>query len=71
MTTPDQLQTPTHARAERRGERGVALLMVLAALAVMIPFTTTFNLDAKVDWQGAVNTADKVKARNMQRGALR
>ncbi len=75
MTTPDQLQPPNEALAEapsaRRSERGVALLMVLAALAVMIPFTTTFNLDAKVDWQGSVNTADKVKARNMQRGALR
>lgn len=56
--------------SKRHSERGVALLMVLAALAVMIPFTATFNYDAKVDWQGSVNTADKVKARNMQRGAL-
>lgn len=59
------------ARPARGSERGVALLMVLAALAVMIPFTATFNYDAKVDWQGSVNTSDKIKARNMQRGALR
>lgn len=64
--TPGGARVPT----ARGGERGVALLMVLAALAIMIPFTATFNYDAKVDFQSSVNTADEVKARNMQRGAL-
>ena len=59
-------------RRKRKSEReqGVALLMVLAALAVMLPFTATFNYDAHVDWQSAVNSGDEVKARNLQRGAL-
>ena len=76
ITTRDTSDSPgsnpgVGGGARREGQRGVALLMVLAALAIMIPFTATFNYDAKVDFQSSVNTSDKVKARNMQRGALR
>jgi len=53
------------------GQRGVAVLMVLACLAVLMPFTASYNYQARVDWQSAVNLRDEVAARNLQRGALR
>ncbi len=53
------------------GDRGVAILMVLAALAILIPFTATFNRDARIDWQSSINASNEVKARNLERGALR
>ena len=45
--------------------------MVLACLAVLLPFTASFNYNARIDWQAAVNNADEVKARQIQKGALR
>ncbi len=68
---------PTHSGPRRRrarrqkGEQGIAILMVLACLAVLLPFTASFNYNARIDWQSAVNNADEVKARQIQRGALR
>lgn len=62
-----------HDRATRkpaRGQEGIAILMVLIALAVMLPFTATFNYKARVDWQSAVNHGDEVRARAVQRGAM-
>jgi hypothetical protein len=44
--------------------------MVLICLAVLLPFTATFNYNARVDWQSAVNHGDEVRARNIQRGAV-
>jgi len=45
--------------------------MVLACLAVLLPFIASFNYDARVEWQSSINNADEVKARNLERGALR
>jgi type II secretory pathway component PulK len=53
-----------------RRQQGVAVLLVLACLAVLAPFTMTFNYQARVDWQSAVNVRDEVTARNIQRGAM-
>ncbi len=68
------MTTPKHRRAaERRsprGQQGIAVLLVLACLAVLAPFTMSFNYQARVDWQSAVNVRDEVAARNIQRGAL-
>jgi type II secretory pathway component PulK len=61
------MKTP---RRKRSGEQGVAILMVLIALAILFPFTATFNFKARVDWQSAVNHGDEVKARAVQRGAM-
>ena len=58
-------------RAKAAAEQGVALLMVLICLAIIMPFTATFNMEARVDWQAAVNAGDEVKARNVHRGATR
>lgn len=54
----------------RSGEQGVAILMVLIALAILFPFTASFNFKSRVDWQSAVNHGDEVRARAVQRGAM-
>lgn len=69
MPRPTDMQS--RSRRPRRGEQGIAILMVLACLAVLLPFTASFNYNARIDWQSAVNNADEVKARQIQRGALR
>ena len=58
-------------RAKAAAEQGVALLMVLICLAIIMPFTASFNMEARVDWQSEVNAGDEVKARNVHRGATR
>lgn len=58
-------------RGKRLDQHGVAILMVLAALAVLLPFVANFNMNAHVEWQSSVNSADEVKARNLHRGATR
>jgi type II secretory pathway component PulK len=58
------------ARPPARGQQGVAVLMVLACLAILAPFIATFNYQARVDWQAAVNVRDEVTARQIQRGAM-
>ncbi|MCB9704256.1 MAG: general secretion pathway protein GspK [Myxococcales bacterium] len=57
--------------AKGQGQHGVAILMVVACLAILIPFTATFSLNSRVDFQSAINLRDEVVARNLQRGALR
>jgi len=57
-------------KPRRKGQEGVAILMVLIALAILLPFTATFNYKARVDWQSAVNHGDEVRARAIQRGAM-
>jgi len=62
----------THDSRHQAGrQRGVAILMVVACLAVLMPFTATFSYNSRVDFQSAVNLRDEVVARNLQRGALR
>ncbi len=48
----------------------MAILMVLVCLAVLLPFTASFNYKARVDWQSAVNQGDQIRARNINRGAI-
>jgi type II secretory pathway component PulK len=54
----------------RRGQEGIAILMVLISLAILFPFTASFNYKARVDWQAAINHGDEVRARSIQRGAM-
>jgi len=54
----------------KHDQQGVAILMVLICLAIMFPFTASFNYKARVDWQAAVNHGDDVRARAVQRGAV-
>lgn len=71
---------PTAPAAPRRGRRaarraqagspGVAVLIVVTCLAVLAPFTLSFNYQARVDYQSAINIRDEVAARNIQRGAM-
>lgn len=78
MTTlPDPTPSPAVRRSARRvpartvaGGRGIAVLLVLACLAILAPFTASFNYQARVDWQSAVNVRDEIAARNIQRGAM-
>ena len=63
MTTPIK-------KVRKKGQEGVAILMVLIALAILFPFTASFNYKARVDWQSAVNHGDEVRARAIQRGAM-
>lgn len=60
-------------RKARKGgrEHGIAILMVLACLAVLMPFTAAFSFTTRVDWQAAINLRDEVSARNLNRGGLR
>jgi len=46
------------------------VLLIVACLAILAPFTMSFNYQARVDWQSAVNVRDEVAARHIQRGAL-
>lgn len=62
--------TKPHKKARKKGQEGVAILMVLIALAILFPFTASFNYKARVDWQSAVNHGDEVRARAIQRGAM-
>lgn len=80
MTEPrDTPSTETAAAGERtparkRGagrEHGVAILMVLACLAVLMPFTAAFSYTTRVDWQAAINLRDEVATRNLARGGMR
>ncbi|NVB36718.1 general secretion pathway protein GspK [Pseudenhygromyxa sp. WMMC2535] len=57
-------------KPKARNQQGVAILLVLIALAILFPFTATFNYKARVDWQSAVNHGDEVRARAIQRGAM-
>lgn len=80
MTTPTPTPTPCRPdprqRSVRKGDRnvaggrGIAVLLVLACLAILAPFTASFNFQARVDWQSAVNVRDEVAARQLQRGAM-
>lgn len=58
-------------RPRARGEHGIAILMVIACLAVLLPFTAAFNYTTRVDWQAALNLRDEVAARNLHRGGMR
>lgn len=77
-STPSPATSPTTARRPARrvpartvaGGRGIAVLLVLACLAILAPFTASFNYQARVDWQSAVNVRDEIAARNIQRGAM-
>ncbi|MCA9708195.1 MAG: general secretion pathway protein GspK [Myxococcales bacterium] len=67
--SPSPAASPGRGRAHR-GQHGIAVLMVLACLAILAPFTATFNFQARVDWQSAINVRDEVTARQIQRGAM-
>jgi len=55
--------------AAAKGQHGVAILMVVACLAVLLPFTTSFSYNSRIDFQSAINQRDEVVARNLERGA--
>lgn len=52
-----------------KSQQGVAVLLVVLCLAIIAPFTASFNYQARVDWQSAINVRDEVAARQVQRGA--
>lgn len=75
MTDATPSQPPVRRKRARKRSRhdrqhGVAVLLVMACLAILAPFTATFNFQARVDWQSAVNVRDEIAARNIQRGAV-
>ncbi len=63
-------ERPVGAEAAK-GQHGVAILMVVACLAVLLPFTASFSYNSRVDFQSAINQRDEVVARNLERGAMR
>lgn len=75
MTAPRQAERPVRKTSPRRAragrEHGIALLMVLACLAVLLPFTAAFSYTTRVDWQAAINLRDEISARNLYRGGMR
>ena len=77
MTAPraTERHVPKASKARaRRGagkEHGIAILMVLACLAVLLPFTAAFSYTTRVDWQAAINLRDEISARNLYRGGMR
>jgi len=70
MTTPKSPQQLRKGDRNVAGGRGIAVLLVLACLAILAPFTASFNYQARVDWQSAVNVRDEIAARQLQRGAM-
>jgi len=75
-TPVDSLPQVVAARRRRegtaaiQGQHGIAVLLVVACLAILAPFTVSFNYQARVDWQSAVNVSDEVSARQIERGAM-
>jgi type II secretory pathway component PulK len=65
-----QTRAKAGRKPRRSNEQGIAILMVLIALAILFPFTASFNFKSRVDWQAAVNHGDEVRARAIQRGAM-
>lgn len=61
--------TPAGKRPDMKSQQGVAVLLVVLCLAIIAPFTASFNYQARVDWQSAINVRDEVAARQVQRGA--
>lgn len=57
-------------QADGRSQAGIALLLVIVCLAIIAPFTASFNLKARVDWKASINTRDEVAAKHAQRGAM-
>ncbi len=70
-SAPRRRRRPGAANRQRGREHGVAILMVLACLAVLMPFTAAFSYTTRVDWQSAINLRDEVAARNIGRGGMR
>jgi type II secretory pathway component PulK len=68
---PPASQPKPPTAVEGKGQHGIAILMVVACLAVLLPFTTSFSYNSRVDFQSAINARDEVVARNLQRGAMR
>ena len=72
MTEPKHDAGPDKApgrRPDMKSQQGVAVLLVVLCLAIIAPFTASFNYQARVDWQSAINVRDEVSARQVQRGA--
>ncbi len=68
--TAETEDTPEQVPAQAKGQMGIAVLMVLLCLAMLAPFTASFNYQSRVDWQSAINVRDEVAARQVQRGAM-
>lgn len=69
QTLPDS-ERPRAPSPRARSQGGIAVLIVLACLAIVAPFTAAFNYQARVDWQSSINVRDEVTARQIQRGAM-
>lgn len=69
-TEPEAVSKAPARRKQPPAQRGIAVLIVIACLAIIAPFTATFNYQARVDWQASINVRDEITARQMQRGAL-
>ncbi len=75
IASPGPQATPERAAARRRrprrkGERGVALIMVLAAIAIMIVMLAEFQDDAGAELASATATRDGVQAEYFARSAV-
>src|SRR5258708_11074191 len=75
IASPGPQATPERAAARRRrprrkGERGVALIMVLAAIAIMIVMLAEFQDDAGAELASATATRDGVQAEYFARRAV-
>ncbi|MCB9831975.1 MAG: hypothetical protein H6807_05820 [Planctomycetes bacterium] len=55
---------------ECRGDRGVALIVVLSVLAMLLVIATPFVLQAKKDYQSSLTTAEQRRARRIAESAL-
>ena len=65
-----QGQREAEPKPQVPGQMGIAVLMVLICLAMLAPFTASFNYQSRVDWQSAINVRDEIAARQVQRGAM-
>jgi general secretion pathway protein K len=54
----------------RKDERGVALIMVVVAIAILTVVATEFSFNARVDLQMATNSRDEVRAYYLARSGL-
>lgn len=69
---PGPAQRPTHrARMSRRGERGIALIMVLSMMVFLTAFIVEFAYQSRVDYLQAAHYRDKVKAHYLAQSGVR
>ncbi len=70
-TTPKPTVAPSSVASRRPGERGIALVMVLAMVVFLTAFITEFSYQSRVDYLQGAHYRDKVRAHYLAKSGVR